>query len=490
MRHLLRYRKLCLAAICLVASARVISTYWVFNHTFDEPGHIACGLEWLKNGTYRIDPTHPPLPRILQAIGPGFFNPPDVYDAGLMQHPGELLYQSESYENALASGRLGNLPFLLLAILSAYLWTRRISDEATALLAALLVSIMPPLLAHAGLTTTDMAIAGTLPLALFALVVWLDTPNPKNATLLGIAAGLAALSKLSFYLFFPLGALMILLLSPSRRNFRPLQCAAAAAIALTMVWAGYFFDLDLILTGIRSLVFHNREGHKAYLLGEIRYSGWWYFFPVVFFFKTPLAFQLSLLLRRAPRQIYIPAACAAAMMIAVLPSHINLGIRHILPLLPLLAILSAWTLRHSPLPVSMVLLAWLTWSSASIHPDYLAYFNEAARGEPERIRADSDLDWGQDTARLGRYLRDNNITEPIGLALYSSANPARHGIARRRFSAGDSIEGWFAISLSDLVMTDTATRRPWAWLADHKPVAIVGRTVRLYRFPPKASSRR
>ena len=45
-------------------------------------------------------------------------------------------------------------------------------------------------------------------------------------------------------------------------------------------------------------------------------------------------------------------------------------------------------------------------SGAWNHPDYLAYFNELAGDEPERILADSDLDWGQDMLRLSARLRE------------------------------------------------------------------------------------
>ena len=38
----------------------------------------------------------------------------------------------------------------------------------------------------------------------------------------------------------------------------------------------------------------NREGHAAFLLGEFRMTGWWYYFPVALAVKTPIAFLLLL----------------------------------------------------------------------------------------------------------------------------------------------------------------------------------------------------
>jgi len=57
-------------ALVLFASIRIIATYTVFSHTYDEPAHIACGMEWLDKGVYRWEPQHPPLARVATALGP------------------------------------------------------------------------------------------------------------------------------------------------------------------------------------------------------------------------------------------------------------------------------------------------------------------------------------------------------------------------------------------------------------------------------------
>ena len=55
-------------ALVLLGSARIIATYKVFNHTFDEPVHVACGMEWLDKGSYTYEPQHPPLARVAGAL--------------------------------------------------------------------------------------------------------------------------------------------------------------------------------------------------------------------------------------------------------------------------------------------------------------------------------------------------------------------------------------------------------------------------------------
>src|SRR5215468_3960618 len=59
-------------AIILIALAsfRVISTYSRLSVTFDEPGHFACGLEYLSKHIYRYEAQHPPLARAMMALGP------------------------------------------------------------------------------------------------------------------------------------------------------------------------------------------------------------------------------------------------------------------------------------------------------------------------------------------------------------------------------------------------------------------------------------
>jgi hypothetical protein len=42
-----------LALLCLIALTRVALTWRIYTPTFDEPAHIAAGMEWLDRGAYR-----------------------------------------------------------------------------------------------------------------------------------------------------------------------------------------------------------------------------------------------------------------------------------------------------------------------------------------------------------------------------------------------------------------------------------------------------
>jgi hypothetical protein len=105
----------------------------------------------------------------------------------------------------------------------------------------------------------------------------------------------------------------------------------------------------------------------------------------------------------------------------------------------------------------MLLVAWMAWSGAQVHPDYLTYFNEFAGERPEAILVDSDLDWWQDMALVSRRLREMGVSK-VWLDYYHS-NFATPEVFRRIYGlpgevpAGDLNRpepGWHAIGLTTL----------------------------------------
>lgn len=66
-RHIFSLSAFLLAEIAVV---RIVSTYHVFGQIFDEPAHIAAGMEWLDNGTYTYEYLYPPFARVAVALGP------------------------------------------------------------------------------------------------------------------------------------------------------------------------------------------------------------------------------------------------------------------------------------------------------------------------------------------------------------------------------------------------------------------------------------
>ena len=109
-----------LILLILVASLLAASTWRVFGHTWDEPEHLAAGMQLVDQGKYEYDTEHPPLARALIALGPHLAGshsfgtpPPDGTQEG-----GDILYDGGHYDRTLTLARLGALPFLAVLLVS------------------------------------------------------------------------------------------------------------------------------------------------------------------------------------------------------------------------------------------------------------------------------------------------------------------------------------------------------------------------------------
>jgi 4-amino-4-deoxy-L-arabinose transferase-like glycosyltransferase len=519
-------------ALAIVAVVRVASTHRTFSATVDEPIHLASGYEWFK-GEFTTDMTHPPLARVLGALPLRLAGLPYPQPTGMIDRGNQLLYEGGHYVKNLARARIGNLVFLVLAIVAVALWARRIFSRQVAIAAVALFTSLPLLLGHAGLLTTDLSVAATLPLALFALDCYLDSPTLKRGALLGLALSAGLLSKFSFVVFFPPSVFALLLV---RRPLRARVSTAFAAILIAFVvtWAGYRFDFrrpaDVVdqganilewaapsplkpvarflgntpipapafALGMAQVRLHELLGHTAYLLGHESRNGWWYYFPVVFFYKSPLpwlilvAWGAMMLIadrirerdRNALQFVLIPIA----IMLTAMTTSLNIGARHILPIVAPLSIAGGYAVvdiwrrtRDAFGRAALVsLLAWLFVGVAIEHPDYLAWFNETARPSPSYFAADSNIDWGQDVLRLARVVEELKIDQ-LHSAFMNSTRLGEHGITATGLVPHQPVTGWVAASENWLRFGEA--KGDYDWLSRYRPVRQVGKTIRLYYIP-------
>src|SRR5579871_530430 len=499
-------------ALVAIASLRIVSTYTVFNHTIDEPDHLAAGMEMLHTGKYRYEDQHPPLARVFAALGPTLAGEtwhagPDSYLEGY-----RILGHGRHYERILALGRAGILPFFWIASLVVYLWAFRIGGPAAALGATIIFTTLPPVLAHAGLITTDMALACWTGAAGLAALYWAESPTRCRSLLFGIVIGLACLSKFSALVFLPAAWSAMFLACAWRDGVREaLRNAQGRSRALWMVlaacllviWAGYGFSfarvefLDARLpaarffSGLHSVWQHNRSGHSSYLLGHRSPDGFWYYFPVVLAVKTPLPvfFLLFGALYLVPRPAALPIAFSAGILLCALGSRIDIGIRHILPLYVGisvgcgLAISRVWQTAGNRAGLAKAALgSQLFWHAASglwQHPQYLAYTNELAGSHPERWIADSDLDWGQDMKRLNEFL----VRAGANRVTFSPFNRT-YGLAGgpMPFMTPSESEkpapGWNAVSITMWKVFGFP-----AWADRIPPQSRIGRSILVWYFP-------
>ena len=194
--------------LVLIASGRIAATYTVFNHTADEPAHIASGMEWLDKHAYTYEPQHPPLARAAAALGPYLLGvrsqgtPGTGLEAETLEGV-KILYRDHHYDLTLALARLGILPFFWLACGVIYFWGKRFYGATIAVIAVFFFSFLPPILAHAGLATTDTALTASLAAAYVSGLIWVERPTWRHGLLFGACSGMAAISKFSSLAYFP-----------------------------------------------------------------------------------------------------------------------------------------------------------------------------------------------------------------------------------------------------------------------------------------------
>jgi len=503
--------------LIVFTAARIATTYRVFSQTSDEPWHLAGGYDFLETGRQTSDLQHPPLARIFFAL-PFLNTPPPATTDGLARG-NALLLRNDRYTQNLGRARPGNLLFVAAGIIAVALWGRHLVSPGAGLLAALLWASLPPILAHGGLATTDMAVAVMLPAALYALTLVLERPSWPRTIALGVVIAAGLLSKYSFIVYFPVAALVPLVI---RRRFPLAKLVVATAIAFLLVWATFRFTFTTLqaadarstemctevfhaprlaairvpapdyLVGFIEVARHNRRGHRALLFGEMKETGgWWYYFPIALFFKTPIPFMLlalagcALLLRR--RAIEIPLIALAILGVAM-TSRLNLGVRHVIPIYAPLAVAAAFAiveLRRFR-PIAMALVGWLVIVSLVAHPDYLPWFNAFAGRHPERFLNDSNLDWGQDVLRLVRTTRAMNIPH-LTTSLAGTVDLDRVGLPpHTNLEAMSEVHGWLAISEMMLAQGNGYSPAVRDWLTKllgGRPYRPIGKSIRLYDLP-------
>jgi len=285
--------------------------------------------------------------------------------------------------------------------------------------------------------------------------------------------------------------------------------------------------------GVRWLNRYAQRGAPAFLMGHYSTKGWWYYFLIAFAIKTPLptlillaaAILLGLWARVRDRRRFLPdgegspgsartgaLACApqtggkqhalyvpvVAFFGATLLSFLNIGYRHILPVLPFAFVICSSVLacalrtvhcRWARL-VLVVLCLWYVWGSLSIYPHYLAYFNELAGGPDNgyRFLVDSNLDWGQDLKNLKAYMDQHGLAR-IHLAYFGSAHPDYYGIhalplpGEKPDDLASRLPAVYAISATYLQGGYLGDSHAFSWLRQYEPFGKIGYSIFLYRLP-------
>ena len=386
---------------------------------------------------------------------------------------GQFLYANDA-DRVLMRARSVMMLFPLALVVLVWQFAGRVFGQRTALLATILLVLEPNILAHGALVNTDVALTASFFAALFAFYEYVEAPSLWKAVLVGLAVGIILSSKFSGVVVVPvlivLAAVEIflrrrVLLSPVLFSRRLRDLTLASVTAVLLIWSVYGFHsqtrptagyklrwqrilltdrqphtssaerpgprvISLLrvarvlpepyLNGLEVIVQTTNAGKRMYLFGHTYEKGTWFYFPASLLVKLTLPVLLLVILSALQfsfwsvhgRQLLYLAIPAIIFLSFSMRSALDIGFRHILPVLPFVLIFAAagagafcsGSFKRATLVVAMLL--WHAFSSAHAFPEYLSYANEAFDGPQNAYKylSDSNVDWGQSLKEIREYL--------------------------------------------------------------------------------------
>lgn len=543
----------CLCGVLLVEAAWFRRTNSI---TVDETFYLSCGLQTVHDGW--LDPRLArfgvaPLPVLIDYVIPLASTDGQVRPDPWEPAPGDrALIDGPRLINAILGG------VALVALVFAWLYRRR--GLAAASFGAGMIALSPTIVAHASVATTDalFAVAGVLALA--ALACYLPRPTAPRLILVAVAAAVAMSTKYSGLFLLPTIGIMLLAhaliqrsgwsrhalwpaLRSSTQTFLIVLCLLlpvwwglhlwtfggplkASPVEQTPDSSGWvklfgrspvatrFMDLahrrvklPSPLAGVVYQYSHNQSGHRSYLMGSRSRTGWWYYYPYAFAFKsTPselilaggLLVGLAAAVRRPLRsfretdvslQVLLVGGVVFTLM--VLTSNIAIGHRYLIVLYPVIAIagtdrLFTWLQPRYAIVAAVGLLSGQAISNATIAPHFLAYFNRPSGGplHGRELLVDSNLDWGQGLPALRDVLQHRDQAK-VAVAYFGTTDLTAYGITADRIDQlsrdADQYE-LLAVSATDLAGVYADGDNPFRAFRDLTPIAHAGYSILVFEL--------
>jgi 4-amino-4-deoxy-L-arabinose transferase-like glycosyltransferase len=461
--------------------------------TSDEINHLHAGYRYITCGDFGWNPEHPPLVKMIAALPllAMHVNDPTACACGMADakmidfHVGhDFIFANP--ERILMAGRAAASVFAFALLVLVWFTARKMFGLPAAIIASALLVFEPNILAHGALVTTDVPAAFGFLAAVVALYRYFETRHTFDLIVCGFAMGVAIAVKHSCVLLAPalllLAALDPIFVSGGRkslvrqisRNLAAVACAGL--IAFAVLWLSYGLRYsgrpngaqtwqnervaesksllatriipalearhvlpEAYLKGFQDILVDPEViPRPAFLVGHVYRGGRWYYFPVAALIKfsavvlalavlSCFAFRFWRERRRECLFLVIPAAVFFAASCA---SDMNMGIRHILPVLPFLILFGAagsWALlSHFPKGVIACIVVVALHCASSLHafPNYLSYSNEFWGGPAKTYKylADSNVDWGQSMKAAKAYLDRTQPSSCWVIHAYNDSN--------------------------------------------------------------------
>jgi hypothetical protein len=396
----------------------------------------------------------------------------------------EAFFESNAnqFEQIAFYGRLPVLVIPLLLLLGVWFLTRQLFGPLPALIAVFLMATEPNIVGNAIVVQNDIAAAFALLLFVIAVKKFLTDAGVTGAFVLGGALGLALVTKYSLVVLVPVSCAIVIAWGMCRLIQKRSSLAAVVlssfvvfVTAYLILIAFYAFHIDRIdanesskiaswiylsgqtaetfkrflmwlppllpryfVYGIDMVVQDSREGRPAFLLGQISDTGWWYYFPIAFALKTTIPFLLASIgglvwavyqaLARK-RYVIVYVLLPGILYLALtMTSHLNIGVRHLLPMFPFAAIAGAGFIsavvefglkRGRRLGVALLAITLVPGLAITVSafPNYLTYFSPLAGGAARgwQTLSDSNVETGQEVKPLARYLKEHGENRVTGI---------------------------------------------------------------------------
>jgi 4-amino-4-deoxy-L-arabinose transferase-like glycosyltransferase len=531
-----RWARLAVLALAVVFVASGLVQAWQDSPTVDEGVDLASGLTaWVRHDL-RMNPEHPPLPKLLATL-PALAARPIVPDDAAWRD-GDWFDHADSVLRANdRAGRLRTIVFLsrlvplaeaLGCALLVFWLGRELFGEAAGLLAAGLWLTTPVFLGLGHLQSIDVAFTlATLGFAA-ALLAHRRRPTLRRAVVVGVTLAVALLTRHTGIVLIPVGVVAVAARTWSDRRQALRAGVAVLLVAYLGLWAGYRAFDPTPPTGAPAARFQGlvsdasdrsaaarlvlavpaptewRAGfafltitsdqRPAWLVGQAWDGSRLWYFPATVLLKVPLGALLAMVGgavgwlavgRRARRDAAVVLAAPALVLFALTAAQpLNLGMRLVLPTVAL-AIVAAGPVvavaRRQAGRIALVGLAAAQLAAVTAAGTHSLAWSPPPFRPAYRWVSDSNVDFGQSLWEL----RDWSRTHPAWVAVVTPRGLGVPSGARRLVDADPAeVRGWVAAGVTALTVVD---RDQLAWLRAWCPVGeLAGGAVLVYRFdrPP------
>jgi len=476
-----------LAALLVIAFLQAFSSMRGSSVTWDEIAFVPAGYSYVATGDFRLNREQPPLMKLLFGLPCPFLRPevPTDHPSWTSVEEDFANTQWEFGRHFLSTANddgptlvfWSRVPVVLLTVLLVfvvYAFARDLYGTAAGLLAAGLCAVSPNVIGHGGLATTDLGVTLFAFLAVLAFRRYLLAPGLLRGAAAAGALALALLAKFSGVLLLPLYPIWALVrairrpeASPATRRGKPRKPAGGrsrprisrevlrrllpgtAGIvggALLLTSFAYLAPgrVDRYFRDMLEVGANVNPNALNYLLGEFSRERFPHYFLVAFLVKTPLwtlllvaaRFLLDPLHRRDRPLDLLMLGLPVILFFGVISWRAEqIGVRYLLPVYPFLFVYASGIVRHPKVRgtggrVALAALGiFAAVSTVRVHPHQLSYFNELAGGPAGGIRVleHSNVDWGQELARLAKHLDENGI-ERVRLLYSKNSLPSMYGI--------------------------------------------------------------